>query len=141
MIAITPHCRLDDDEIFLSFVRSGGKGGQNVNKVSTAAQLRFNIIASPSLPSEVKQRLLSLAGNRVTSEGEIVIHASSYRTQERNRADALDRLVALIRNALRVPKKRKKSKPTWSSRIRRFENKKQHAEKKKSRRLHATEFE
>jgi ribosome-associated protein len=133
MIEISPYCHIDDEEIFQSFVRSGGKGGQNVNKVSTAVQLRFNIIESPSLSSDVKQRLLLLAGNRVTSEGEIVIHASSYRTQERNRADALERLVALIRKAIRVPKKRKKTKPTFSSRKRRINSKKIQSQKKKLR--------
>jgi ribosome-associated protein len=137
MIEISPDCRIDEKELSMSFVRSGGPGGQNVNKVSTAVQLRFHVMMSPSLNGEVKKRLIAAAGTRATSDGEIVIHASSFRTQERNRADAKERLVSLIRRALFSPKKRKKSRPTFSSAKRRIENKKLHGEKKRARRFSA----
>jgi ribosome-associated protein len=135
MIAITPQCMLDDAELSFSFVRSGGPGGQNVNKVSTAAQLRFDVLHSPSLSPDCKQRLIVLAGSRMTLNGEIVIHANRFRTQEGNRADAVDRLIALIRKAMTLRKKRKKSKPTFSSIRRRIETKKEHGEKKRNRRF------
>jgi ribosome-associated protein len=137
MIEISPDCRLDEKELSLSFVRSGGPGGQNVNKVSTAVQLRFNVMMSPSLNGEVKKRLIAAAGTRATSGGEIVIHASNFRTQERNRAAAKERLVSLIRRALHAPRKRKKSRPTFSSEKRRIESKKLHGEKKRARRYSA----
>jgi ribosome-associated protein len=137
MIEISPDCRIDEKELSMSFVRSGGPGGQNVNKVSTAVQLRFHVMMSPSLNGEVKKRLIAAAGTRATSDGEIVIHASSFRTQERNRADAKERLVSLIRRALHAPRKRRKSRPTFSSEKRRIESKKLHGEKKRARRYSA----
>ncbi|HMD69047.1 MAG TPA: alternative ribosome rescue aminoacyl-tRNA hydrolase ArfB [Chitinivibrionales bacterium] len=134
MIAVTPQCNIDEKELSFSFVRSGGPGGQNVNKVSTAARLRFNAAASPSLSDHVKRRLLDRAGSRATLDGEIVISASRFRTQERNRSDAIERLVLLIRMALAEPKKRRATKPTYASRSRRVESKRLHAEKKRFRR-------
>ncbi len=141
MIEITPRCSIDERELSFSFVRSGGPGGQNVNKVSTAAQLRFNAAASPSLPDHVKRRLHAIAGARATSDGEVIISASRFRTQERNRSDAIDRLVALIRKALEEPKKRRTTRPTHASRVRRVRSKRLHAEKKRFRRGGSEDFE
>jgi ribosome-associated protein len=132
---------IDEKELSFTFIRSGGPGGQNVNKVSTAAQLRFNAAASPSLPDHLKRRLLAVAGARATSEGEVIISASRFRTQERNRSDAVERLVLLIRKALEEPKKRKKTRPTHASQTRRVQNKRLHAEKKRFRRGGSEDFE
>jgi ribosome-associated protein len=106
-----------------------------VNKVSTTAQLRYDVLASPGLSSGVKQRLAKLAGSRMTSDGVLVISASRFRTQERNKADAIERLVMLIRKALVEPKKRKKTRPTFASKGRRIEGKRLHGEKKRNRRV------
>ena len=135
MIPVTPQCAIGEKELSFSFVRSGGPGGQNVNKVSTAARLRFDIIQSPSLDGRVKQRLLRIAGARATADGVLVISASRFRTQERNRADAVERLVLLIRKALVEPKKRKKTRPTYASKGRRIEGKRLLGEKKNNRRV------
>jgi ribosome-associated protein len=141
MIAVSPQCSINEKELLFSFVRSGGPGGQNVNKVSTAVQLRFDVLHSPSLVDRVRQRLIHIAGSRVNANGVLVISASRFRTQERNRADAVERLVMLIRKALVEPKKRKKTRPTFGSRGRRFEEKKLHGEKKKNRRVGDWEVE
>jgi ribosome-associated protein len=133
MIPVTPQCEINEKELSFSFVRSGGPGGQNVNKVSTAARLRFDILQSPSLDGRVKQRLLRIAGARATAHGVLMISASRFRTQERNRADAVERLVLLIRKALTEPKKRKRTRPTYASKGRRIEGKRLHGEKKKNR--------
>jgi ribosome-associated protein len=110
MIRVTPFLFLDPSEIRESFVRAAGPGGQNVNKVSTAVQLRFDVVNSPSLPDGVKARLMRLAGSRLTKEGEIVLLARSHRTQERNRQDALERLVDLIRRAAKPPVPRRETR-------------------------------
>ena len=124
MIRITDHIAIEDGELIESFIRSSGPGGQNVNKLSTAVQWRFDVRHSPSLTDEVRARLARLAGKRLTREGVLVITAQSHRTQERNRADAFDRLVALIREAAVRPVPRRPTKPTKASRQRRLDSKK-----------------
>ncbi len=124
MIRVTDTISIDDSEISESFVRASGPGGQNVNKVSSAVQLRFDVRQSPSLPNEVAVRLMKLAGQRLTKDGVIVILAQRHRTQERNRADARERLVELIREASVRPTPRRATKPTKASKKRRIEGKK-----------------
>jgi ribosome-associated protein len=134
MIEISPTLSLDDSEVTLDFVRSSGPGGQNVNKVATAVQLRFNLRSSPSLPADVKERLVKLAGSRMTDEGFLLIEAKRYRTQEQNRADAILRLAALIQKSLTAPKKRRATRPTLASKTERLQSKKRRGEVKKLRR-------
>jgi len=124
MIRITDKVSLDETELEENFVRASGPGGQNVNKLSTAVQLRFDVRRSPSLPNDVAIRLMHLAGQRLTNDGVIVIIAQRHRTQERNRQDARDRLVELIREAATPPKPRRATKPTKASKQRRLESKK-----------------
>ena len=124
MIRITDQISIDESELEESFVRSSGPGGQNVNKLSTAVQLRFDVRHSPSLPNDVAVRLTRLAGRRMTKDGVLVIIAQNHRTQERNRAEAQDRLVALIRQASVRPIPRRATKPTKASKQRRIESKK-----------------
>lgn len=133
MIDVTAGIALRDEEVRLDFIRASGPGGQNVNKVATAVQLRFDARHSPSLPEEVRERLLAAAGSRLTTEGEIIIEARRFRTQEANRVDAVARLVALIRAAARRPVRRRKTRPTAASRERRITQKKQQGEKKRLR--------
>jgi ribosome-associated protein len=134
MITVTPEIQIDEREIEEHFVRSSGPGGQNVNKLSTAVQLRFNARLSPSLPPEVRTRLERLAGSKMTRDGVLVIIAQRHRTQPRNRADALDRLIELIRQAAVRPVKRRPTKPTKGSRERRIEGKKRRGGVKQLRR-------
>ena len=133
MIRVTDELALRDDEIELVFVRASGPGGQNVNKVATAVQLRFDAAGSPSLPAEVRERLLRLAGRRATEAGVIVIDARRFRTQERNRQDAVERLVKLIARAARRPKPRRRTRPTAASRRRRVDEKKRRGALKRRR--------
>ena len=123
MIPVTDDIVLDEREIEENFVRASGPGGQNVNKVSSAVQLRFDVAASPSLPEPVRARLKTLAGRRLTQEGVLVISAQRFRSQEQNRQDALDRLIELIRRAAVRPTPRRKTKPTLASKRRRLEGK------------------
>jgi len=124
MIEVTPAIALADDEIQERFIRAAGPGGQNVNKVSTAVELRFDVRGSTSLPNPVAVRLMRLAGRRLTQDGVLVLVAQSFRTQERNRADALQRLLELIREAAAPPPPpRKKTRPTLASKKRRLESK------------------
>jgi ribosome-associated protein len=134
MISITPAISIDENEIQLRFVRASGPGGQNVNKVSTAVQLKFDVGNSPSLPGDVRTRLIRLAGRRITQDGILIIEARQFRTQERNREDAIERLVELIRRATEKPKLRKKTKPSRAAKERRIESKKQRGTVKKMRR-------
>jgi ribosome-associated protein len=123
MIVVTPTIAIDEREIEESFIRSSGPGGQNVNKLATAVQLRFDVRHSPSLPDGVRERLERLAGKRLTRDGVLIITAQRHRTQERNRQDALDRLLELIRAAAIVPVRRRPTRPTMGSRQRRLEGK------------------
>jgi ribosome-associated protein len=135
MIDVTARIAIDEREIEESFVRASGPGGQNVNKLSTAVQLRFDVRHSPSLPHDVRERLERLAGSRLTNDGVLVIIAQRHRTQARNRADALDRLIDLIRQAAIVPIKRRPTRPTRASRERRIEGKKRRGGVKHLRRV------
>jgi ribosome-associated protein len=134
MINISPQIALDESEVQVDFVRASGPGGQNVNKVATAVQLRFDAANSPSLPDDVRRRLVRLAGSRATGDGVIVIDARRYRSQERNRQDAIERLVTLIQEAAREPRERRRTKPTAVEKQRRLETKRRQSEKKRLRR-------
>ena len=135
MIRINPQIELDEREIQEDFVRASGPGGQNVNKVSTAVQLRFDVARSPSLPEPVRARLAMLAGRRLTRDGVLIIEAERYRSQRRNRDDALERLIELIREACEVDKPRRPTRPTLASKKRRLESKQRLGETKKLRTL------
>lgn len=132
MIQITPSFAIDESELEFAFIRASGPGGQNVNKVATAVQLRFDVRHS-SLPDEVRERLQDIAGNRITSEGELLIEAKKFRTQEQNREDALNRFTELLQRAFKKPKVRTKTKPTAASREKRMKQKKQRGAIKKIR--------
>jgi len=132
MLEITPSLHIDQRDLQIEFVRASGPGGQNVNKVATAVQLRFDVRAS-SLAEEVKARLMRLAGKRITGEGVLLIEAKRFRTQEQNREDAIQRFVDLVRKSLVKPKPRRKTKPTAASKEERWKEKKRKAEIKKLR--------
>lgn len=136
MIQITKNIAIDENNLHWDFVRSSGPGGQNVNKVATAVQLRFNVARAQGLPPDVRTRIMAGAGKSLTVEGVLIINARRFRTQERNRADALERLKEIIRSASYAPKKRIKTKPTAASRIRKARSK-QHKSRVKALRRHA----
>ncbi len=132
-IDITPDLSIDEAELDISFIQAGGPGGQNVNKVATAAQLRFDARLSLSLPNEVKARLQTLAGSRLTRDGVIVITARAHRTQERNRAEAVERLVELIRAASVRPVRRRPTRPGAAAKAKRLDEKSRRAGTKRDR--------
>jgi ribosome-associated protein len=134
MLRITPHLSIDEDEIVFEFVTASGPGGQNVNKVASAAQLRFDAARSPALSPALRARLAKLAGRRMTKDGVIVIQAQRFRSQEQNRRDALDRLVALLASAAVVPKARRRTRPTLAAKERRLTAKRHRGERKRTRR-------
>ena len=132
MLEITPNFQIDESNLQIDFIRASGPGGQNVNKVATAVQLRFNVQDS-SLPEEVKERLTHLAGKRITSDGVLLIEAKRFRTQEQNREDAIQRFIGLARKSFEKPKPRKKTKPTKTSKEARLKAKKRKGEIKRLR--------
>ncbi len=133
MIEITPGLSIDEREMQLDFIRAAGPGGQNVNKVATAVQLRFNLKRSASLPEDVRVRLAKLAGRRMAQDGTLIIVARRFRTQDKNREDAIRRFVELVRRALEQPRPRKKTRPTRTSQEKRLKAKKLRGEMKRAR--------
>jgi ribosome-associated protein len=141
MIEITPTLSIDENEIRLDFVRASGPGGQNVNKVATAVQLRFDVLHSPSLSMGVKERLIKLSGSRMTDEGVLVLEAKRYRTQEQNREDAIQRLITLIQKALETPKQRRATRPSLNAKAARMDEKKKRGATKRIRRVKPEDWE
>lgn len=141
MIEVTQYISIDESEIQIDFIRASGPGGQNVNKVATACQLRFNVNQSISLSEAIKARLIKLAGSRMTNEGVIVIAAKRYRTREQNRADALLRLSVLIQKAAIEPKTRRATRPSLSAKAERVESKKKRGATKQARRINPNDLE
>jgi ribosome-associated protein len=132
-LRITPSISIDESELDETFILSSGAGGQNVNKVSSAVQLRFDVVHSPSLPDPVRHRLIALSGSRLTKDGVLIIVGRQYRDQNRNRIDVRERLAELVREAAIIPKTRRPTRPTRASKERRIEGKKVRANIKKNR--------
>ena len=141
MLRISDDVGIDERELVEQFVRASGPGGQNVNKVATAVQLRFNVYASPSLTWDVRARLIKLSGARLASSGDLIITAQRFRTQAQNRQDARERLAELIRAALYAPKPRRKTKPSAGAKRRRVESKQRQGELKRGRAKNARDME
>lgn len=141
MIEITPSIKIDENEIKFDFIRASGPGGQNVNKVASSVQLRFDIRNTISLTAEIKERLIKLAGNRVTVDGIIIIEAKRYRSQEQNRLDAINRLVVLVQRAAEKPNVRKKTKPSLTASAARVDEKKRRGIVKRIRRYDPQEWD
>ena len=133
VIRINAQLGIEESEISFDFIRASGPGGQKVNKSSTAVQLRFDVLHSPSLPEDVRCRLAALAGKRLSEEGILIIQARRFRSQDRNRQDAVDRLAALVRRAAHEPRRRRPSRPGAAARERRLQEKKQRSTLKKQR--------
>jgi len=134
MIPITPAIAIDENELDWEFTRSAGPGGQNVNKVATAVRLRFDVARSPALPDDVRERLARLAGSRLTADGVLIVNARRYRTQERNRQDAVERFVELIRKAAEPPRRRRQTRPSRAAHERRLDAKRRRGQTKRLRR-------
>ena len=132
-LQISPRITIPDEELVERFVRASGAGGQNVNKVSSAVELRFDVAASQSLPDDLRQRVLARRDRRLTAEGVLVIDAQRFRTQERNRADARERLQAILQEGLQVPRTRVATKPTYGSKLRRLDAKRSRSQVKRGR--------
>lgn len=133
MIIITPSCQLNENEISIEYFKASGPGGQNINKVSTAVRLRVNILSTNSLSPDEKNRLRKLAGNRLTDDGFLIIEAKKFRTQEKNRLDAVQRLIYLFKASIIVPKKRIKTRPSRASKASRTLEKKKRGDVKRNR--------
>lgn len=140
MIEVTPDITLQDGEIELDFIRATGPGGQNINKVASAVQLRFDVVNSTSLPQQVRERLFKTARNRISSDGILIIEAKRYRSQERNRQDAIDRFIKMVKAATEEPKPRKPTKPSAEAKRSRLENKRRRGEKKRLRKSIPDEY-
>jgi len=141
MIEVSSNVKIDESEIQYDFIRASGPGGQNVNKVASSVQLRFDIRNSPSLEPDVKERLIKLAGSRVTDDGILIIEAKKYRTQEQNRYDATQRLIAWVQKALEKPKVRRATRPSLTAKAARVGDKKKCGEIKKTRRFNQEDWE
>ncbi len=141
MIEISPNVKINENKIQFNFIRGSGPGGQNINKVASSVQLRFDVRNSTSLDPEIKQRLIKIAGNRINDQGVLIIDAKRFRTQEQNRFDATLRLIDLIRKASITPKKRKATHPSVTAKAARRGEKKKHSETKRLRRYIPEDWE